>query len=67
MIRAVHRAGIPTGQAICEYQELKSFWQVTPYLERLLQRAGRALPVSEAGTSHEPRTEELSPSASAVE
>ncbi len=67
MIRAVHRAGIPTGQAIREYQELKSFWQVTPYLERLLQRAGRALPVSEAGTSHEPRTEELSPSASAVE
>jgi SAM-dependent methyltransferase len=67
MIRAVHRAGIPTGQARREYQELKSFWQVTPYLERLLQRAGRALPVSEASTSHEPVYGEVLPPASAVE
>lgn len=44
MIRAVRREAIPTGRAMHEYQELKDFWKVTPYLERLLQRAGLDLP-----------------------
>jgi hypothetical protein len=67
LIRAVHRAGIPTAQAIREYQELKSFWQVTPYLERLIERAGRALSLSETSTSHDPISGDVLPRTSAVE
>ncbi len=46
MIRAVRRAHIPTAQAENEYQNLKAFWHVTPYLERILKRAGHELPVT---------------------
>lgn len=36
MIRAVRRAGIPTADFEREYASLKAFWNVTPYLETLL-------------------------------
>jgi SAM-dependent methyltransferase len=47
MIRAVRQPAIPTRHAAREYQELKAFWGVTPYLERLLTRAGIRLPGTE--------------------
>lgn len=50
IIRAVHREAIPTGQAMHEYQKLKDFWKVTPYLERLLLRAGMDFPPPAPGT-----------------
>lgn len=48
LIRAVRRPAIPTAQAHREYQQLKDFWQVIPYLERLLQRADRELSTTTA-------------------
>jgi hypothetical protein len=37
MIRAVKSGEPGNRQAIQEYKELKAFWQVTPYLETLLE------------------------------
>jgi hypothetical protein len=36
MIRAVRRADAPTAEIAREYNDLKAFWGVTPYLETLL-------------------------------
>jgi SAM-dependent methyltransferase len=53
LIRAVRRPGMPAGQALREYQELKTFWNVIPYLERLLQRTEAALPAAWSRLSEE--------------
>jgi len=40
LLRAVRRDGEPDRRMIEEYEALKQFWSVTPYLETLLQREG---------------------------
>ena len=41
LLRAVRRDAAPEPRMVEEYQALKRFWNVTPYLETLLQRDGR--------------------------
>ena len=38
LLRAVRRDAAPEPRMVEEYQALKRFWNVTPYLETLLQR-----------------------------
>ncbi len=47
MIRAVRTAGAVDGRHRQEYQQLKQFWGVTPYLERLL---GATFPAAQGET-----------------
>jgi SAM-dependent methyltransferase len=46
LIRAVRRGSEARPRHLQEYHALKSFWQVTPYLEQLLAQRGRPLPTS---------------------
>lgn len=57
LIRAVKTLPVGDPQFIQEYQELKQFWQVTPYLEELLGADFAAL-LATANTTSE-RTEQL--------